>query len=75
LYFVSFYVFNLHFRKSTVKTLLFLQKFAFNIEGKLRDQFGMRCQRACFTLMEKLTSKTSKRNSDKQVTAASKPAS
>jgi len=60
LYCVAHYVFNFHFPKNSAKTLVFLQKYAFNIIEKSRDPFYLRCQRACTVLMEKITMKSAK---------------
>jgi len=55
LYFVSFYIFNLHFCTNSAKTVLFLQRYGLSIDDKTTDPFICRCLRACASVMEKLS--------------------
>ena len=57
LYAICFYVFNLSFLDNSVKTLLFLQKFAFKLHDPSRDSRVMRIYRACDAIMDKLSKK------------------
>jgi len=57
LYAISFYVFNLSFLDNSVKTSLFLQKFAFHLNDPSQNSRVMRISRACNTLMDKLSKK------------------
>ena len=55
LYAISFYVFNLSFLDNSVKTSLFLQKFAFYLNDPSLNFRVMRIGRACDALMDKLS--------------------
>ena len=55
LYATCFYVFNLAFLDNTFKTLLFLQKFAFQMHDPTRDCRVTRGYRACDVVMDRLS--------------------
>jgi len=73
--FAAFYIFNLKFPEHTTKMLVFMQKFAFEIEERTADQYIIRAQRASISLVEKLTRKAHKSaGAKKQVTTSQKVA-
>jgi len=55
LFFIAHYIFNLHFGKNCVKTMMFLQYYAFLITESSKDAFSRRCLRGCVSLMENLS--------------------
>lgn len=55
LYALCFYVFNLSFPQHSVKTLLFLQKYSFDINDARLDARVARIQRACVNAMDILS--------------------
>jgi len=57
-YFVTHYAFNFQFAKHSAKTLVFLQKYAFDITEKSRDPFYLICQRVCTVVMENISLKS-----------------
>jgi len=54
LYAVCFYVFNLRFLDPSLKTLMFLQKFAFELTDASKNTCVKRISRSCDAVMEKL---------------------
>jgi hypothetical protein len=55
LYAISFYVFNLRFPEHSEKTLVFLEKFAFQLHNPLLESRAKRVHRACLDAMDTLT--------------------
>lgn len=55
LYAICFYVFNLSFLDNSIKTLLFLQKFAFQLHDHAKNSRVMRMYRVCNALMDKVS--------------------
>jgi hypothetical protein len=54
-YFSCFYVFHLWCPENSIKTLVFLHKYAFLIDDLAQDQYVSRVQKSAVALMEKLT--------------------
>jgi len=57
-YAVSFYVFNLRFLDNSAKTLVFLQKFGFQLSDPSTNAHVNRINRACDAVMDKLAKMT-----------------
>jgi len=54
LYFAAFYVLNLSFPQNSRRTLVFLQKYALQLNDTTRDKAHVRASQVCTSLMEKL---------------------
>jgi len=72
LYAIFFYVFNLSFLDNSVKTLLFLQKFAFYLNDPSLNSRVMRIGRACDALMDKLSKRPAQAYCSRKRSASSK---
>ena len=57
-----YYVFNLVMCKHLMKTLVFMLKYACNIDDPVRDSYILRAYKQCLILVEKLTLKHQSKN-------------
>ena len=75
LYFAAFYVLNLSFPQNSRRTLLFLQKYALQLNDTTRDKAHVRASQVCTSLMEKLQKSKHQKKKQRSRPTATAPAS